>query len=56
VMVAAIADQLDKPAVDEVLASFGFPTDTRAEQLDVNELIRLADAVRQRLQPPGGDE
>jgi 16S rRNA (adenine1518-N6/adenine1519-N6)-dimethyltransferase len=52
VMVAALAEQLDKPGVDEILAQFGFPADARAEQLDVETLIRLADVVGQRVGRP----
>jgi 16S rRNA (adenine1518-N6/adenine1519-N6)-dimethyltransferase len=43
-------DQLDKAAIDEILASFGFPIDVRAEQLDVKTLISLAEAVHQRIE------
>lgn len=49
VLVAALADRLDKPAVDEILAGFNFPADARAEQLGVETLIALADAVRARV-------
>jgi len=49
VMIAALGDRLDKAAVDEILAQFAFTPDARAEQLEVEQLIPLADAVRQRL-------
>jgi 16S rRNA (adenine1518-N6/adenine1519-N6)-dimethyltransferase len=49
VLVSALADKLDKAAVDDLLAPFGFPTDARAEQLDVQTHIALAHAVQKRL-------
>ncbi len=48
-VVHAMSDRLDKAAVDEVLDPFGFPNDVRAEQLDVETLIALADAFQVRL-------
>lgn len=48
-VVHAMSDRLDKTAVDEVLDPFGFPSDVRAEQLDVETLIALADAFQVRL-------
>lgn len=47
----AFKDELDKSSIDEILAAFDFPLDVRAEQIDVNTLISLADAVRKRLSP-----
>jgi 16S rRNA (adenine1518-N6/adenine1519-N6)-dimethyltransferase len=44
--------QLDKPAVDRLLADTGFDTDVRAEQLSIEELITLAEAVRKRASTP----
>jgi 16S rRNA (adenine1518-N6/adenine1519-N6)-dimethyltransferase len=49
VLVSALKDQLEKPEVDEILASQGFHGDARAEQLSVEGMIALADVVRQRL-------
>ncbi len=46
VLAGMVRDQLDKPSVDAILAAFGFPPDTRAEQLDVETHITLAEAVR----------
>jgi 16S rRNA (adenine1518-N6/adenine1519-N6)-dimethyltransferase len=51
VMIAALRDQLDKSAVDEILAAQGFGADARAERQDVETLIRLSDAVRERIGP-----
>jgi len=39
-------DRLDKPGVDRLLAAAGFDGQQRAEQLDVNSLLALAEAVR----------
>jgi 16S rRNA (adenine1518-N6/adenine1519-N6)-dimethyltransferase len=49
VMISSLRDQLDKAAIDEILASFGFSADARAEQLEVKTLIALAQAVRERI-------
>lgn len=48
-VVHAMSDRLDKAGVDDVLDPFGFPSDVRAEQLDVETLIALADAFQVRL-------
>lgn len=48
VLVSMLSERLDKAAVDELLASFGFPADVRAEQLDVQTLTALAKAVQDR--------
>jgi 16S rRNA (adenine1518-N6/adenine1519-N6)-dimethyltransferase len=50
VLASALADQLDKPAIDELLASCHLPADVRAEQLDVKTHLALSAAVQQRLQ------
>jgi len=49
VLVAALKPQLDKPAVDELLASLEFGENARAEELDVPAILRLCNAVRARL-------
>jgi 16S rRNA (adenine1518-N6/adenine1519-N6)-dimethyltransferase len=49
VMATILKDQLSKAEVDEILASFGFPADVRAEQLAVESLIDLANATGQRV-------
>ena len=46
VLIGMVKDQLEKSAIDELLASFAFSPDVRAEQLDVQTLVALADAVR----------
>jgi 16S rRNA (adenine1518-N6/adenine1519-N6)-dimethyltransferase len=48
-VVHALSDRMEKNVVDEVLDPFGFPNDIRAEQLDVETLIALADAFQTRL-------
>jgi 16S rRNA (adenine1518-N6/adenine1519-N6)-dimethyltransferase len=49
VLVTTYRDQLDKSAIDELLAPFELPADARAEQLEVKTLIALASAFRRRL-------
>ncbi|HEX3655900.1 MAG TPA: 16S rRNA (adenine(1518)-N(6)/adenine(1519)-N(6))-dimethyltransferase RsmA [Pirellulales bacterium] len=49
VVLSAFKERLDKPAVDEVLASQGLGETTRAEELDVATLLRLTDALRERV-------
>jgi 16S rRNA (adenine1518-N6/adenine1519-N6)-dimethyltransferase len=49
VLVHVLADKLEKSQVDETLAPFDFPTDQRAEQLDIETLQRLAEAFRGRI-------
>lgn len=46
---SAFKDRLDKPAVDELLAGLGFDENSRAEELDVPAMLRLTDALRERL-------
>lgn len=48
VLIHTVQDYLDKAAVDEILGEFQFGPDVRAEQLDVETFIALADAVRVR--------
>jgi 16S rRNA (adenine1518-N6/adenine1519-N6)-dimethyltransferase len=45
-VVAAMKNRLDKTDVDQLLDDCGFAADTRAEQLDVETLISLADKIR----------
>jgi 16S rRNA (adenine1518-N6/adenine1519-N6)-dimethyltransferase len=53
VLVNAYADRLDRGAIDDLLAEFQFPTDTRAEQLDVKTHLALSRAVQERLKAGG---
>jgi len=48
-LIAALQEHLDKPAVDEVLAPFGFPVDVRAEQLPLEQIQQLCEAFRLRM-------
>jgi 16S rRNA (adenine1518-N6/adenine1519-N6)-dimethyltransferase len=56
VLVNSLGDQLGKSTIDEILASFHFPTDVRAEQLEVSALIALATSVRERQIEPARHE
>ena len=49
VILSAFKNQLDKPAVDEILAAQGLVRETRAEELEVDAMLRLCDSVRARL-------
>jgi 16S rRNA (adenine1518-N6/adenine1519-N6)-dimethyltransferase len=49
VVQSALKHQLDKQTVDDVLAELKFGTDARAEQLDVETIMRLYEALRQRV-------
>lgn len=48
VLIAAYKKQLDKPAIDEVLTELGLEPTARAEELDVETMLRLAEAIRRR--------
>lgn len=45
-MTASLKRHLDKPAIDEILESLDLTGDVRTEQLDVETLLRLTEAVR----------
>jgi 16S rRNA (adenine1518-N6/adenine1519-N6)-dimethyltransferase len=49
VLVNVFKGQLDKPAIDAILAELGWPTTTRAEELSVESLIELQRAVEKAL-------
>lgn len=49
VVVSALKDDLDKPAVDEVLDSLELGANARAEELDVEAMLRLSEALRHRI-------
>ncbi len=46
VLVSVLEEEFDKPAVDDLLAAFEFPPDVRAEQLPVETLIALHNAIQ----------
>jgi 16S rRNA (adenine1518-N6/adenine1519-N6)-dimethyltransferase len=50
VVLAAFKDRLGKPEVDEVLTAMGFTESTRAEELDVETMLGLCEALRVKLQ------
>jgi 16S rRNA (adenine1518-N6/adenine1519-N6)-dimethyltransferase len=49
VVQSAMKEQLERAVVDEVLAEQGFGPDARAEQLDVETILALCEALRKRL-------
>jgi 16S rRNA (adenine1518-N6/adenine1519-N6)-dimethyltransferase len=49
VLVSALKGELEKPAVDQVLADAGIAGDLRAEQLEVPAMIALCECVRRRI-------
>jgi len=52
VILAAFKGQLDKPAVDEVMAERGLTGESRSEQLSVEEMKALGDALRAKVDAP----
>jgi 16S rRNA (adenine1518-N6/adenine1519-N6)-dimethyltransferase len=53
VVISALKNDLDKPEIDEILAEQGLASDIRAEQLSVEAMIALCDAVRARIARDG---
>jgi 16S rRNA (adenine1518-N6/adenine1519-N6)-dimethyltransferase len=49
VLINALKEQLTKAQIDEVILSLGYSSDARAEQFPVPEIIRLANAIQQKL-------
>jgi 16S rRNA A1518/A1519 N6-dimethyltransferase RsmA/KsgA/DIM1 with predicted DNA glycosylase/AP lyase activity len=49
-MVAAFKDRLDKPAVDEIMAELQLGETARAEELGLEPMLRLSEAVQRRLE------
>jgi 16S rRNA (adenine1518-N6/adenine1519-N6)-dimethyltransferase len=45
-LISAVQDRLDKPQVDRLLGELGHGPTARAEELPIDEIIRLANAVR----------
>ena len=45
----AVGDRLSSQEVDSIISEFGFPAETRAEQLPVETILAVAEAVRSRL-------
>ena len=48
VLLSALKDKLDKAEVDRTIAAQAFPADTRAEQLSVEKMIALSNAIKLR--------
>jgi 16S rRNA (adenine1518-N6/adenine1519-N6)-dimethyltransferase len=46
VLIVMLKERLDKQVIDELLAAFQFPPDVRAEQLDVETILALSEAVK----------
>ena len=46
VLIVMLKDRVEKPIIDELLAAFHFPEDVRAEQLDVETILALSEAVK----------
>jgi 16S rRNA (adenine1518-N6/adenine1519-N6)-dimethyltransferase len=55
-LLAAAKNVLDKPQVDALLAEVGFSGSLRAEQLDVEQMLALCEAVRRHTTPLTGEE
>lgn len=49
VILAAYKGRLEKPAVDEIMASQALGPSSRAEELTVEQMLALCEAIRQRL-------
>ena len=50
VVVNLFKERLSKPEIDSVLESMKFPPDTRAEELDVDQLVELSNRLQRRVQ------
>jgi len=50
VLLSATKEQLSKPAADRILQALGHGHDARAEQLDVEAMLALCEAVRREVQ------
>ncbi|MBC7854431.1 MAG: ribosomal RNA small subunit methyltransferase A [Pirellulaceae bacterium] len=46
VLIVMLKDRVEKPIIDELLTAFQFPEDVRAEQLDVETILALSEAVK----------
>jgi 16S rRNA (adenine1518-N6/adenine1519-N6)-dimethyltransferase len=49
-LLSAFKKELDKPAVDDILAEQGLGGSSRAEELDVDAMLALCEAVRTRVE------
>jgi 16S rRNA (adenine1518-N6/adenine1519-N6)-dimethyltransferase len=48
-LLSALKQRLDKPAVDQLMQQQGLDGNVRAEELDVQAMLALAEAVRQQV-------
>ncbi len=48
-LLGAYKGELSKPQMDEIMAELNYGPETRAEQLDLSEMHRLCEALRQRI-------
>ena len=48
-LISALKEKVDKPGVDAIMADLGLGPQSRAEELDVESMLRLADRVLQEL-------
>jgi len=46
VLIVMLKERVEKQIIDELLAAFQFPEDVRAEQLDVETILTLSEAVK----------
>ena len=51
VLLSAMKDRLSKPEADKILTAQQLGPDARAEQLDVDRMLALCEAVRQQVEP-----
>jgi len=51
-LISAFKDKLDKAAVDDVLAQQRLSASVRSEELDVDDMMALCEAVKRRLEEP----
>ena len=49
VLVSAYKHRLDKPGVDEILADQALDAKSRSEELDIDQMLSLCDAIRAKL-------
>ena len=49
VLVSGYKHRLDKPGVDEILADQDLDAKSRSEELDIDQMLSLCDAIRAKL-------
>jgi 16S rRNA (adenine1518-N6/adenine1519-N6)-dimethyltransferase len=48
-LISAFKDQLEKPEVDQVMADLGLNPQSRAEELSVDQMLKLFERCQQQL-------